>query len=120
MEMLLVLAVGIILLVLLLSGRMRAVDYGIDQHGIVIKAMSRQLMTIGFSEIEEIGVASWLEGAVPTWRKLLLRNRFSSRCVIVRKTSGVSRSVVMTPPSPDAFVHQVRTGMYRSRKSGAR
>ncbi len=82
--------------------------YNVTQESIRIEVFGAPLIIIPYSCIEEVRRISGLESLRPRIRILRAGNRIIGRVVLVQKSRGFIRSVLLTPDDPDEFVAVVK------------
>jgi len=97
-------------------GRRLVYDYRITDGRIdVVLLRALPIWRIPFDDIESVRIASWKELNLG-FTTLRLGNRFTSRYVVIKKSSGWFRYVAITPVDAEKFARQIPVNGPTSRR----
>jgi hypothetical protein len=97
-------------------GRRLVYDYRITDGGIdIVLLRALPIWRIPFDDIEPVRIASWKELNLD-FTTLRLGNRFTSRYVVIKKSSGWFRYVAITPVDAERFARQISVNGPTSRR----
>lgn len=103
--------IGLVTLILVLAGALfipyLLYDYAIEADGIRTRIFGITVSTIAIADITSVSKISWFE-VVLCPIVLKLGNRPFAPGVLIRKSRGIFRKVIITPQNPDGFIEGLR------------
>jgi hypothetical protein len=93
---------------LLIYGPRYIYDYAIKDgsiHFIIFRLFS--VYSLSLKDINAILIVSWLETGIGG-TTLRLGNRFQKKCILIKKSTGLFHSIIITPSEPELFIKQAQ------------